>query len=298
MPKYAKFLKDLLSNKKKLEELATVTLNEECSAILQNKMPEKLKDPGSFTLPCLIGRLIVDRALADLSASINLMPYFVFKKLGLGEPRPTRMSIQLADRSIKYPRGIIEDVLVKVDKFIFPVDFVIFDMDEDTEVPLILGRPFLATAKAIIDVSDGKLILRVGDEEVTSKIPEVMKKSLKQDDSCFFINVIDNLVSDFTQEFLISDPLERSLIQEEGTDNMGMLTQEQWYHLEATKPLLRKRNFEALEQNSEEQPSPSTDKPPEVELKVLPKHLEYAFLEDGCKLPVIIASKLTQEQKG
>ncbi|XP_027338257.1 uncharacterized protein LOC113852214 [Abrus precatorius] len=212
MPKYAKFLKDLLSNKKKLEELAMVTLNEECSAILQNKMPEKLKDPGSFTLPCLIGRLIVDRALADLGASINLMPYSVFKKLGLGEPRPTRMSIQLADRSIKYPRGIIEDVLVKVDKFIFPVDFVILDMDEDTKVPLILGRPFLATAKAIIDVSDGKLILRVGDEEITFKIPEVMKKSLKQNDSCFFINVIDNLVSDFTQEFLISDPLERSLI--------------------------------------------------------------------------------------
>ncbi|XP_027368188.1 uncharacterized protein LOC113874166 [Abrus precatorius] len=173
MPKYAKFLKDLLSNKKKLEELATVTLNEECSAILQNKMPKKLKDPGSFTLPCLIGRLIVDRALADLGASINLMPYSVFKKLGLGEPRPTRMSIQLADRSIKYLRGIIEDVLVKVDKFIFPVDFVILDMDEDTDVPLILGRPFLATARAIIDVKDGKLILRVGDENVTFKIPNV-----------------------------------------------------------------------------------------------------------------------------
>ncbi|XP_027342241.1 uncharacterized protein LOC113855018 [Abrus precatorius] len=152
MPKYAKFLKDLLSNKKKLEELATVTLNEECSAILQNKMPKKLKDPGSFILPCLIGRLIVDKALADLGASINLMPYSIFKKLGLGEPRPTRMSIQLADRSIKYPRGIIEDMLVKVDKFIFPVDFVILDMDEDTEVSLILGRSFLATVKAIIDV--------------------------------------------------------------------------------------------------------------------------------------------------
>ncbi|XP_027348305.1 uncharacterized protein LOC113859824 [Abrus precatorius] len=152
MPKYAKFLKDLLSNNK-LEELVTVTLNEECLAILQNKMPEKLKDPGSFTLPCLIGRLIIDRALADLGASINLMPYSVFKKLGLGEPRPTRISIQLADRSIKYPRGIIEDVLVKVDKFIFPIDFVILDMDEDIDVLLILGRPFLATARAIIDVS-------------------------------------------------------------------------------------------------------------------------------------------------
>ncbi|XP_027337355.1 uncharacterized protein LOC113851067 [Abrus precatorius] len=261
-------------------------------------MSKKLKDPGSFTLPCLIGRLIVDRALADLGASINLMPYYVFKKLGLGESRPTRMSIQLADRPIKYPRGIIEDVLVKVDKFIFHVDFVILDMDEDTEVSLILGHPFLATAKAIIDVSDGKLILRVGDEKVTFKISEVMKKSLKQDDSCFFLNVIDDFVSDCAQEFLMSDPLERSLVYEEGTYDMELLTQEQLCHLEATKPLLRKRNFEVLEQNLEKQPSPSTDKSPDVKLKVLPEHLKYAFLEDGCKLPVIIASKLTQEQKG
>ncbi|XP_027357480.1 uncharacterized protein LOC113866881 [Abrus precatorius] len=216
MSKYTKFLKDLLSNKKKLEELATVTLNEECSAILQNKMLKKLKDPGSFTLSCLIGRLIVDRALADLGVSINLMSYSVFKKLGLGEPRSTRMSIQLADRSIKYPRGIIEDVLVKVNKFIFPVDFVILDMDEDTDVPLILGRPFLATARAIIDVRDGKLILRVGDERVTFKIPD---------------------------EFLISNSLKRSLVHNRGKDDMSLVTQEQWCHLEATKPLWRKRDF-------------------------------------------------------
>ena len=163
MPRYAKFLKDILSKKKKLEEISAVTLSNECSTILQNKerLPQKLKDPGSFTIPCTIGSLSFGRALADLGASINLLPYDIFKKLGLGEPKPTRMSIQLADRSIKYPRGIIEDVLVKIDKFIFPVDFVILDMDEDVNVPLILGRPFLATAKAIIDVHDGKLILMV-----------------------------------------------------------------------------------------------------------------------------------------
>ncbi|XP_027368262.1 uncharacterized protein LOC113874229 [Abrus precatorius] len=230
MPKYAKFLKDLLSNKKKLEELATITLNEECSAILQNKMPEKLKVPGSFTLPCLIDRLIVDRALADLGASINLMPYSVFKKLGLGEPRPTRMSIQLADRSIKYPRGIIEDVLVKVNKFIFPVDFVILDMDEDTNVSLILGHPFLATTGAIIDVRDGKLILR---------------------------------------EFLILNPLKRSLVHDRGKNDMSLVTQEQWCHLEATKPLWRKRDFKDLEWKSEKQPNPSINEPPDEKLKDL-----------------------------
>ncbi|XP_076881117.1 uncharacterized protein LOC143529156 [Bidens hawaiensis] len=146
MPKYAKFLKEVLSNKKKLEEISCVTLNEECSAVLQNKLPKKMTDPGSFTIPCLIGSLSVSNTLADLGASINLMPYSVFAKLDLGEPKPTRMSIQLADRSVKYPRGIVENMLVKIDKFVFPVDFVILDMDEDENVPLILGRPFLAIA--------------------------------------------------------------------------------------------------------------------------------------------------------
>src|SRR5262249_9057736 len=110
MPKYVKYLKEIMSNKRKLEDLARITLSEECLAILQNKLPQKLKDPGSFTIPCTIGLLSIDRALADLGAGINLMPYFVFRKLGLAEPKPTRMSIQLADRSTRYPRGIIENL--------------------------------------------------------------------------------------------------------------------------------------------------------------------------------------------
>ncbi|CAH9088199.1 unnamed protein product [Cuscuta epithymum] len=146
MPKYAKFMKDLLTNKRKLEDASTVRLNVDCSAVIRRDLPEKLKDPGSFTIPCLIGDLTFDRALADLGASINLMPYSLCEKLALGPLKPTRMCIQLADRSVKYPKGIIEDVLVKVDKFIIPVDFVILDMNRDREVPLILGRPFLANA--------------------------------------------------------------------------------------------------------------------------------------------------------
>ena len=113
----------------------------------------------------------MEKALVDLGASINLMPYSLFKKLGFGELKPTRMSLQLADRSVKLPRGVIEDVLVKVESFIFPIDFVILDMDADIEVPLILGRPFLATAKAIIDVADGRLVLRIGEDELVVKYP-------------------------------------------------------------------------------------------------------------------------------
>src|SRR5262249_51786828 len=148
-------------NKRKLEDISTVTLNEECSAILQNKLPQKVKDPRSFTIPCIIGTRTISKALADLGASINLMPYSLFKTLNLSKPKPTRMSIQLADRSIRYPRGIIEVVLVKVDKFIFLVDFVIMEMEEDFEVLVILRRPFLAITKALIDVAEGWLTLRI-----------------------------------------------------------------------------------------------------------------------------------------
>ena len=121
MPKYVKFLKELLSTKEKLEDAATVALIEECSTILFNKLPPKLKDLGIFSIPCLIGSCSF-MALCDLRASINLIPFSLFQKLGLGEPKPMNVSLQLLDHSITYPRGIIEDVLVKVDKFVFPVN--------------------------------------------------------------------------------------------------------------------------------------------------------------------------------
>ncbi|XP_015573020.1 uncharacterized protein LOC107261032 [Ricinus communis] len=167
MPKYGKFLKELLSNKRKLEQVSMVQLSKKSSTIIQKRLPKKLKDPGSFTIPCFIGNLNVDNTLADLGASISAMPYNLFTKLGLGEPKPTLMSIQLADTSIVYPRGIIEDLLVKVQEFIFLMDFMVINMDETVNVSPILGRPFLAIARAIIDVHDGKLILKVGEEQVT-----------------------------------------------------------------------------------------------------------------------------------
>ncbi|KAM6584068.1 hypothetical protein CsatB_011070 [Cannabis sativa] len=155
MPRYVKFMKKILSKKRKLEDYETVALTEECSAILQKKLPPKLKDPGSFNIPCSIGGSVETKALCDLGASINLMPLSVFKRLGLGKAKPTTVTLQLADRSLTHPRGIIEDVLVKVGKFIFPADFLILDMEEDSTIPIILGRPFLATGRALIDVQKG-----------------------------------------------------------------------------------------------------------------------------------------------
>ncbi|XP_031283815.1 uncharacterized protein LOC116142525 [Pistacia vera] len=118
MPCYAKFLKDILSNKRKIEEYGTVMLTEKCSAILQNKLPLKLRDPGSFTIPCALEDSFFDKAFCDLGANVNLMPLSIFKKLGLGEVKEANMSFQLADRSIKQPKGIVEDILLKVDKYL------------------------------------------------------------------------------------------------------------------------------------------------------------------------------------
>nr|XP_025661528.1 uncharacterized protein LOC112757139 [Arachis hypogaea] len=131
MPLYAKFLKELITKKRSWQEKETVILTQECSAIIQRGLPPKLKDPGSFLIPCTIGNIAIDKSLCDLGASINLMPLTMLKKMMIEELKPTRMSLQLADRSIKIPNGIVENLLVKVGNFIFPVDFVVLDMNEE-----------------------------------------------------------------------------------------------------------------------------------------------------------------------
>ena len=125
MPKYAKFLKEIITNKHTWDNNETVPLGETCSSIISRKIPTKLKDPGSFTIPCIIGINEFPRCLCDLGTSINLMPLSIFRKLGLGDVKAANMTLQLADHSIKRPYGVVEDVLIKVDRFIFPVDFVI-----------------------------------------------------------------------------------------------------------------------------------------------------------------------------
>ncbi|GJT76073.1 reverse transcriptase domain-containing protein [Tanacetum coccineum] len=177
MSKYAKMLKDLLTNKEKLIELANTPLNENCSAVVLNKLLEKLRDPRKFLIPCYFKELEVCMSLADQGARFNLMPLSIYQKLNLGELKPTRMSLELANRSVTYPVGIAKDVFVQVDKFTFPADFVVVNYDVDPRVPFILGRPFLRTARTLVDVYGEELTLRVGDEklifnvESTSKYP-------------------------------------------------------------------------------------------------------------------------------
>ncbi|XP_062100149.1 uncharacterized protein LOC133806007 [Humulus lupulus] len=164
MPNYVKFMKDILTKKRRLGEFETVTLTKECSSFLKNKLPPKMKDLESFTIPCTIGNSYCGMALCDLGASINLMPMSIFKQLGIGEVRSTTVTLQLADRSLAHPDGKIEDVLVRVDKFIFHADFIVLDYEADREVPIILGRSFLATGRTLIDAQKGELTLRVQDE--------------------------------------------------------------------------------------------------------------------------------------
>lgn len=293
MPKYRSYFKRLLANRKKLEGL--VTLGEECSVVTQRGLPKKVDEPGSFTLPCSIGSLSIKNALADLGSSINLMPYSMFLKLGYSGLKPTRMNIQLADRSVKYPLGICENVLVKVGKFKFPVDFVNLEMEEDDLVPIILGRPFLATARAVIDVHDGKLTLRVGADSLTFDIKDTMNLSLEAANRLYFIgevdeltDIIDNCVDEQIEEGWLQDEVLLPTMEKEKMEGASAVS---FYpKQESTEPLeLRK---------PENKLKPSIIEPPKQELKKLPNHLEYAFLHGEDQLPVIINSSLEHGQKG
>ncbi|XP_021866162.1 uncharacterized protein [Spinacia oleracea] len=142
MPTYSRFLKEILSGKRDCDVRETVNLTENCSAIILNQMPPKLKDPGSFSISCAIKKLEISNALCDLGYSVSLMPYSVFAKLEVGDLVSTNITLQLADRSVKYPLGKIENVPLRFGGFVIPVDFVFLDIDEDLHVPIILGRPF------------------------------------------------------------------------------------------------------------------------------------------------------------
>nr|GEW42759.1 reverse transcriptase domain-containing protein [Tanacetum cinerariifolium] len=193
----------LLENKDKLFELAKIPLSENCSAMLLKKLPKKLRDPGKFLIPCDFLGMDVCHALADLGASINLIPFSIWKKLSLPELTPTRMNLELADRSITRPKGVSKDVFVKVGKFHFLTDFVVVDFEADPRVPLILGRSFLRTGRALIDVYGEEITLRVNDEVVTFNLNQTTRYSFTYDDlSVNRIDVIDVVREEYAQEIL------------------------------------------------------------------------------------------------
>ncbi|KAK9043123.1 hypothetical protein V6N11_071474 [Hibiscus sabdariffa] len=169
MPNYTKFLKDMVTRKKRIEEFETAAARETCLALMHNKVTAKKTDPGSFTIECFIGHNYPTKAFCDPGASINLMPKSVFQKLGIGEAKPTTVMLQLADHSYVQPEGKIEDILVQVDKFIFPADFLILNCEADEYAPIILGRPFLSTSRAVIDFDNDEIIFKVENNSVKMK---------------------------------------------------------------------------------------------------------------------------------
>ena len=191
VPTYAKFLKDLCTIKRGLGIEKKTFLTEQVSVIIQSKTAIKYKDPGSPTISVNIGGTCIDKALLDLGASVNLLPYSVYKQLGLGELKPTNITLSLADRSVKIPKGIVElgiveDVLVKVDKFYYPVDFVVLDTEPiavgPNHVPIILGRPFLATSNAIINCRNGVMQLTFGNMTLELNIFHLSNKHKPEKD--------------------------------------------------------------------------------------------------------------------
>ncbi|GJY24059.1 reverse transcriptase domain-containing protein [Tanacetum coccineum] len=303
MPNYGKFLKELVSNKHKLEQISLAFLSEESPAIIQNKVSPKLGDPRSFFIPCTFSKTLSCNTLADLGASINLMPYSLYAKLSLETLKPTKMSIRLADRSFLYPIAIAKNMLVKVCKFTFLVDFVILEMEEDSKVPLILGRPFLHIADAVIRIKQKQLNLGVGSKCIVFLIDSAMKHSYSNDDTCFSIDVIDKILEEDFDALL--DKGSKILYSIEGTpleeklfakfDEFIAMNIEEYI-----KPKINEEEltFKKITFDIDYKIKKSLEEPPtEFELKPLPDHLKYALLEEPYFLPVIISSQLSEQNK-
>ncbi|GJT92968.1 reverse transcriptase domain-containing protein [Tanacetum coccineum] len=297
MPRFAPTIKSLLMNKEKLLELAKIPLNENCSAMLLKKLPEKLGDPGKFLIPCNFPGMDVCHALADLGASINLMPLSIWKKLSLPDLTPTRMTLELADRSITYPKGLAEDVFVKQSwEFQFPTDFCYCRLR--------------------------KITLRVDNKAVTFNLDQTTRYSSTNDKSVNRIDIIDAVCEEYAPELLgfsnssgdnptpTSEPFTSEFILEEieaylkddsispEIDHADCDPEEDICLIEK---LLNNDPFQLppmdLKQSEVTEAKSSIEEPPELELKDLPSHLEYAFLEENDKLPVIIAKGLKNDEK-
>ena len=317
VPKYAKFLKELCTTRKRASNKEVVRVSENVSAFLQRKLPPKCKDPGSFTIPCVIGNTRFEHAMLDLDASINVMPYSIYASMNLGELKNDGVIIQLADRSNAYPKGVLEDVLVQVNHLIFPTDFYVLkmeDSDRSPPLPLLLGRPFMKTARTKIDVFKGTLTMEFDGEVIDFNIYDAMRYP-HDDHSCFSIDVIDSLAHEFFED-LNKDALEKTLTQSIGVKNEGLALRHNHGNNEEDLAVPIQEDMVemvvALESNpkhlgkspnlisipvSTDKLLPSIVQPPSLELKPLPSHLKYVFLGEQETLPVIISSSLTAQEE-
>nr|GEU97073.1 reverse transcriptase domain-containing protein [Tanacetum cinerariifolium] len=298
MPKFSYMIKSLLTNKDKLFELAKIPLNENRSAMLLKKLPGKLGDPGKYLIPCDFQGMDVCHALANLDASINLMPLFIWKKLFLPELTPTRMTLELADRFITRPKGVVEDVFVKVGKFHFLTDFVVVDFEADPRVPLILGRSFLRTGRALIYVYGEEITLRVNDEAVTFNLNQTTRYSSTYDD--LSVNRID-IIDVAREDYFILEEIEDYLKDDSISSEINHVDCDPKRYICLIEKLLNNDPFQLLSMDLKQgkvvKVKSSIEEPLNLELKDLPSHLEYAYLEGIDKLTVIIAKDLKVDEK-
>ncbi|CAN6707369.1 unnamed protein product [Malus baccata var. baccata] len=305
VPRYAKFLKELCTTRRRISNKEVIQVSENVSAVLQRKLRPKCKDPGSFTIPCVIGNTKFEQCMLDLGASINVMPYSIYASMNLGELKNDGVIIQLADRSNAYPKGVLEDVLVQVGNLIFPADFYVLDMEDSphsTPLLILLGRPFMKTARTKIDVFKGTLTMEFDGEVIDFNLSESIKFP-KDDHSCFSIDIIDDLAQDFL-DCLERDTLETTIAQGIGQKSgfavprsveeaeiVAALESLPQYHGKPSNPISISVSTNKL--------LPSVTQAPVLELKPLPDHLKYVFLGDNETLPVIVSSSLTaiEEEK-
>ncbi|CAN6570890.1 unnamed protein product [Malus baccata var. baccata] len=311
VPRYAKFLKELCTTRKRISNKEVVKVSENVSAVLQRKLPPKCKDPGSFTIPCIIGNTRFEQCMLDLGASINVMPYSIYASMNLGELKQDGVIIQLADRSNAYPKGVLEDVLVQVNHLIFPADFYVLEMEDSSHapsLPILLGRPFMKTARTKIDVFMGTLTMEFDGDIIRFNLSETIKYPM-EDHSCFAIDIVH-------LDRMNDDALEIALVHGIGARNKcegihathGMESNhidvppcgevfEMVAALESLPSHSSKSSLSILDSVLANKLLPSIVQPPTLELKPLPSHLKYVFLGEDQTLPVIISSSLTAQEE-
>ncbi|XP_016437364.1 uncharacterized protein LOC107763382 [Nicotiana tabacum] len=298
MPGFAKYLKDLIT-KKKITKNEVVNATHQISSIIATTTIQNKEDPGAFIIPCTIGLRDLARALCDNGASINLIPLAIYKQAGLGMPRPTSMRLQMADRSIKRLVGIIDDVLLmKVGKFLLPADFVILDCAVDKEISIILGRPFLDTGRALMDLERNEIKFRVNNEEVTFQTSKDMKLPHAYE-SISVIDIVDEVedaIEIKMEEECLGEALAVILVNFDGEDMEGYM--ESVNALEGLGSYTYAPKKLSLDLYNRVTPpdKPSIIEPPQLELKPLPPHLRYKFLGSNKTLPVIVSSLLNDVQ--
>ncbi|CAN6687766.1 unnamed protein product [Malus baccata var. baccata] len=307
VPRYAKFLKELFTTRKRISNKEVVKVSENVSAVLQRKLPPKCKDPGSFTIPCVIGITRFEQCMLDLGASINVMPYSIYASMNLGELKQDGIIIQLADRSNAYPKGVLEDV----NHLIFPTDFYVLEMEDSSHapsLPILLGRPFMKTARTKIDVFMGTLTMEFDGDIIRFNLSETIKYPM-EDHSCFAIDIVH-------LDRMNDDALEMALVHGIGARNKcggihathGMDCDpsavppcgevfEMVAALESLPSHSGKSPLSILDSVLANKLLPSIVQPPTLELKPLPSHLKYVFLGEDQTLPVIISSSLTAQEE-